>query len=67
MRKGLRVGLTVVGLVVMLLGILWVGQGTGLVPWPEQSFMVDRMPWAYAGMAVGLAGLVLAFWAKRFR
>ena len=43
------------------------GQGSGYFPWPRESFMIDQMPWAYAGAGLGLAGLAALFLARRIR
>lgn len=43
-------------------GLVWIGQGTGLFPYPASSFMIRDPSWAYAGAglaAAGLAALVL--------
>jgi len=62
-----RIAVTLLGLLALLVGILWIGQGTGYIPWPRTSFMIDQMPWAYAGAALGAAGLAAMFLAKRIR
>ena len=51
----MRLALMIAGAVGLLVGLLWLGQGTGWFPYPRQSFMIDQTPWAYRG--VGLAGL----------
>ena len=37
--------LLIVGILGLLMGLLWVGQGAGLIHWPESSFMLDQRPW----------------------
>ena len=49
----------------MLLGLLWIGQGTGYFPYPSYSFMISQMSWAYRGMAAAVAGLVLIIISRR--
>ncbi len=58
--------LKIFGIVAILMGGLWVGQGTGLILWPASSFMLAQGQWAYIGAALMLLG-VFAFWrgAKR--
>ncbi len=46
------------GILALLLGILFIGQGTGYFPYPRESFMIDEMPWAWRGLALAIAGLV---------
>jgi hypothetical protein len=55
----MRIGLLVFGILLVLLGVLWIGQGTGYFPYPSYSFMISQMSWAYRGMAVAVVGLVV--------
>ncbi|WP_262984903.1 hypothetical protein [Sphingomonas daechungensis] len=32
------------GIFAVLMGLLWIGQGAGLVNWPASSFMIDQRP-----------------------
>lgn len=61
--KTLRPILTVVGILAMLMGLLWIGQGTGLVMWPRQSFMLAEGKWAVNGAILGAIGAAL-LWAS---
>ena len=54
-----RRALTVGGMVLLALGLLWMGQGSGLFRFPAGSFMVDQRPWIGRGFAVAVVGLVL--------
>lgn len=63
----LRSVLTVVGAVLALLGLLWIGQGLGYIHWPASSFMLDQRPWADRGAAVAVLGLALILAARRLR
>ena len=61
----IRIALTVVGVLVALIGLVWIGQGSGYFPYPASSFMINQMPWAYYGAAlaaigVGLTGFALS-------
>jgi uncharacterized membrane protein len=55
----------VVGVFVLLMGLLWIGQGTGLVAWPASSFMIDQRPWALRGVALAVAGAALIWYSRR--
>ena len=44
--------------VLLLVGLVWVGQGTGFLQ--GSSFMVGDPFWAFAGLALVVAGAVLA-------
>lgn len=57
----------IVGILAVLMGLLWVGQGTGIVRWPASSFMVDQSPWIWRGALLALVGLVLIWRAQRCR
>jgi hypothetical protein len=48
--------LTGVGVVAILLGLLWVGQGLNLIP---GSFMTGDPTWFVIGAVLALAGVVL--------
>ena len=54
----------VVGLVLALAGLVWVGQGVGLIR--GSSFMVGDVRWAAIGAIVAVAGLAVA-WSGRGR
>ena len=47
-----------VNAVIVLVGLVWIGQGTGLLR--GSSFMVGDPFWAFAGLALVVAGAVLA-------
>lgn len=65
MMKVLRGLLLLVGILAVLMGLLWVGQGTGIVMWPAQSFMLADRTWAWNGAGLALAGLLLIWVARR--
>lgn len=55
----------ILGSLALLIGLLWIGQGTGLVNWPPSSFMIKQTQWAYYGAGLALAGLLLVWRARR--
>jgi hypothetical protein len=58
----MRIGLLIVGSALILVGAVWIGQGTGYFPYPASSFMINDRTWAYAGAAVLVLGwLLVAF------
>ncbi|MDQ2879403.1 MAG: hypothetical protein M3R41_10055 [Pseudomonadota bacterium] len=58
----LRAVMFAVGLLAILLGLLWVGQGLGFIHWPEKgNFMLGEREWVYKGAGVVVIGLVLAY------
>jgi uncharacterized membrane protein len=57
--------LLVLGLLALAVGILWIGQGTGMIAWPQTSFMINQIQWAGYGAALGAVGLILIWQSKR--
>jgi len=64
MRRARPVLLSI-GVLMALMGLLWIGQGLGYVHWPASSFMLDQRPWADRGAALAVAGLLLILVARR--
>jgi uncharacterized membrane protein len=58
-EEALRRLLLVAGFLALAVGLLWIGQGTGLVAWPKQSFMINQIQWAGYGAALSAVGLIL--------
>ena len=63
----MRTLLLLAGLVAILLGALWIGQGTGLLMWPASSFMLQQTQWAYYGAALVIIGLLTLVYSGRGR
>ncbi len=61
----MRQGLLLFGILAILMGLVWIGQGTGYFPYPAQSFMVRQTPWAWYGGALALAGIVMVALSRR--
>jgi hypothetical protein len=61
----MRMVLLIVGIVAVLVGLLWIGQGTGYVRWPQSSFMISQVQWAYFGIALAVLGLILIWRSQR--
>ena len=61
----MRIPFLTLGLLALLIGLLWIGQGTGLISWPRSSFMISQVQWAYYGAALAAVGLGLIFMARR--
>ena len=54
-----------IGILAMLMGLLWVGQGLGLIMWPAESFMLADRKWAINGALLAVAGLTLIGFGRR--
>jgi hypothetical protein len=61
----MRTSLLVFGVIAVLIGLLWVGQGTGYFPYPRSSFMIDQMPWTYYGIALAVVGFIAVTVSRR--
>jgi hypothetical protein len=61
----LKIALLVVGILAVLIGLIWVGQGTGYFPYPATSFMINQMPWVYRGAVLAVLGVVAAVVSRR--
>ena len=64
-RRRLRRLLLIGGLLLLAVGLLWIGQGTGVIAWPRTSFMINQIEWAGYGAALGAVGLILIWQSKR--
>jgi hypothetical protein len=61
----MRLALVIAGVVLILVGAVWIGQGTGCFPYPASSFMIDDSRWAYAGGVALVLGLLLLAFARQ--
>jgi hypothetical protein len=57
--------LMLLGIVALLAGLLFAGQGAGIINWPQQSFMVQQTEWILYGLIIAGVGLVLLGLASR--
>ena len=63
----MRMALLILGSAAVLMGLLWIGQGAGIVQWPASSFMIDQRPWITWGAVLVLVGLVVIAAGSRVR
>ena len=63
--SALRLILKVVAVLAVLMGVLWMAQGTGLFPYPASSFMINQSPWILNGALLALAGLAGLYVLRR--
>ncbi len=57
--------LTIAGVILLLAGLVWMGQGSGYFPYPRESFMISEFQWVYYGGITAAIGLVLIVLARR--
>ena len=61
----LRLAMLVIGTLAMLVGLLWLGQGLGIVRWPASSFMIDVTAWAVRGAVLAVGGALMIYYGRR--
>ncbi|MEI6643312.1 MAG: hypothetical protein WCL10_14840 [Novosphingobium sp.] len=59
--------LRVLGIAALAMGLLWMGQGAGLIMWPASSFMLEQRVWILWGGVLASAGAGLLVLAQRRR
>lgn len=60
-----RIVLLIIGCLMVLLGLVWIGQGSGYFPYPAESFMINQAPWIYWGLLLAAAGLLVIVISRR--
>lgn len=63
--RAARAILSVFGVLAILMGLLWIGQGTGIVMWPASSFMLADRQWAVNGAVLAVIGAAALWFARR--
>ena len=53
------------GIAALLMGLLWMGQGAGIIMWPASSFMLEQKVWILWGGVLAAAGAGLLVLAQR--
>ncbi len=56
--------LLIIGVVALVLGLIWVGQGMGYINWPASSFMILQIKWAYHGAGLAVIGLFISWFSR---
>ena len=65
MKTILLIAGVLAGVLAVLMGLLWIGQGLGYIHWPASSFMLDQRPWALRGAILAAVGIVLIALSRR--
>ncbi|MEH3110999.1 MULTISPECIES: hypothetical protein [Rhizobium/Agrobacterium group] len=63
--QALRTILSILGVLIVLMGLVWIGQGSGYFPYPASSFMINQSPWMLRGALTAVAGIILIVVARR--
>lgn len=61
----LKILAQVLGVLMVLMGILWIGQGLNIIRWPAESFMIGVPKWSWNGMFLAVAGAALIWFVRR--
>jgi len=61
----IKATLLVLGLLMMAMGVLWIGQGLNIIRWPESSFMLGVPQWSWRGALLAGLGAALIWFARR--
>jgi hypothetical protein len=56
---------TLAGIILVLAGLVFIGQGAGYIPWPPESFMIGQIQWVYYGVVIAVAGILLFIVGRR--
>jgi high-affinity Fe2+/Pb2+ permease len=56
-----------VGLLLILLGLIWIAQGSGYFPYPASSFMINQSIWILWGSIMAAAGIAVTVIISRLR
>lgn len=55
----------VIGILAIIVGLVWIGQGSGYFPYPAESFMINQQPWILRGAILAIIGVVVVGWSRR--
>jgi hypothetical protein len=61
----MKIIMLIIGVLALLMGLLWIGQGFGLVMWPSSSFMLEQKIWALWGSVLAAIGALIIWRARR--
>jgi hypothetical protein len=57
--------LMLIGIILLIAGLVFVGQGSGYFPYPASSFMINQTRWIYYGGGIAVIGLLVIVFARR--
>jgi hypothetical protein len=61
----MQAALTIIGVLLLLMGLVFMGQGSGYFPYPASSFMISQSRWIYYGGAIAIGGIILIVITRR--
>ncbi len=57
--------LLIVGILLLVYALHWIGQGTGLLPWPAHTLMDYNIAFAWYGAGLAVVALGMIWYARR--
>jgi len=61
----MRMLLSLIGVVLLGAGLLFMGQGLDLIRWPARSFMINEITWMYYGGGMAVLGALIIMLTRR--
>jgi hypothetical protein len=56
---------TIIGIVFLIAGLVFMGQGSGYFPYPASSHMINQSRWIYYGAGIAVVGLLILIFVRR--
>ena len=61
----MQIVLTIIGIILLIAGLVFIGQGSGYFPYPASSFMISQSRWIFYGAGIAVVGLIVLIVARR--
>lgn len=61
----MKLALMIVGILILLLGLHWISEGTGVLDYPQSPLMYMQPMWTWIGLATAVAGGALIWLSRR--
>lgn len=61
----MKIALLIFGVLILLLGLHWISEGTGVLAYPQSPMMYLKPIWAWIGLGTAIAGAILIWLSRR--
>ncbi len=61
----MKIAFLIVGILILLLGLHWVSEGTGYLAYPHSPMMYLKPAWTYIGLLTAIIGAGLIWFSRR--
>ena len=61
----MKTALLIIGIVLFVYGLHWIGQGTGWLPWPGNTVMDNNMAFTWYGLALTAVASATIWFSRR--